>query len=262
MANFPDVTVGKQLIVGEGNPFALGVGQAQIRGSSYIEGPSIFGDPGPFPFLQGTVMIGPAKNSDMITPPFIFGGQCYGPVSNSFSLAVSGSSALLGTVNTNSDVVVGGNCMVQGNVISNCGGHILAAKKNFDISHPNKKGYRLRHTCPEAPYNDVYIRGKVKNKDKIPIPGYWKGFVDKDSITVQLQPIGAHQDVVVKRLDDDYIYLQAKGGMPINCYYHVFAERADGEKLIPEYKGKSPEDYPGNNDEYSISGYHYDRREV
>ena len=79
---------------------------------------------------------------------------------------------------------------------------------------------------------------------------------------MQLQPIGAHQDVVVKRLDDDYIYLQAKGGMPINCYYHVFAERADGEKLIPEYKGKSPEDYPGNNDEYSISGYHYDRREV
>ena len=61
MDNFPDVTVGKQLIVGEGNPFALGVGQAQIRGSSYIEGPSIFGDPGPFPFLQGTVMIGPAK---------------------------------------------------------------------------------------------------------------------------------------------------------------------------------------------------------
>ena len=52
MANFPDVTVGKQLIVGEGNPFALGVGQAQIRGSSYIEGPSIFGDPGPFPFCR------------------------------------------------------------------------------------------------------------------------------------------------------------------------------------------------------------------
>ena len=88
MANFPDVTVGKQLIVGEGNPFALGVGPMQIRGSSYIEGPSIFGDPGPFPFVQGTVMIGPAKNSDMLRPPIIFGGQCYGPVSNSFSLAV------------------------------------------------------------------------------------------------------------------------------------------------------------------------------
>ena len=177
---------------------------------------------------------------------------------------MSGSSALLGTVNTNSDVVVGGNCLLkvmlfQMPLVVDIS---LLAKKNFDIPHPNKKGYRLRHTCPEGPYNDVYIRGKVKNKDKIAIPGYWKGFVDKDSITVQLQPIGAHQDVIVKRLDDDYIYLQAKGGMPINCYYHVFAERADGEKLIPEYKGKSPEDYPGNNDEYSISGYHYDRREV
>ncbi len=37
-------------------------------------------------------------------------------------------------------------------------------------------------------------------------------------------------------------------------------ERADGERLIPEYEGESPADYPGNNDEYSVSGYHYDKR--
>ena len=266
MANFPDVTVGKQLIVGAGNPIALGLGQAQIRGSSYIEGPSIFGDPGTFPFLQGTVMIGPAKNSDMLASPFVPGALIKG-LSNPYSLTVSGDAAIFDNLDVASRVQSGNEIVAQGHVISFAPGvggppHILAAKKNFDIPHPNKKGYRLRHTCPEAPYNDVYIRGKVKNKDKIAIPGYWKGFVDKDSITVQLQPIGAHQDVIVKRLDDDYIYLQAKGGMPINCYYHVFAERADGEKLIPEYKGKSPEDYPGNNDEYSISGYHYDKREV
>ena len=71
-----------------------------------------------------------------------------------------------------------------------------------------------------------------------------------------------HQDVIIKRIDDKYIYLQAKGGMPINCYYHVFAERSDGEKLIPEYKGTTPADYPGNNDEYSVSGYHYDVRQT
>ena len=260
MANFPDVVVGKQLIVGEGSPISLGLGPLAIRGSSYVEGPSIFGDAGAFPFIQATVMIGPAKNSDMITTPLIPGGFCYGPPANPFSLAVNGGAGFLGPVNTAQDVIVGGNCLVQGNVMSNCGGHILAAKKNFDIPHPTQKNYRLRHTCPEAPYNDVYIRGKVKNKDKIALPGYWKKFVDRDSITVQLQPIGAHQDVIIKRIDDDYIYLQAKGGMPINCYYHVFAERADGEKLIPEYKGKSPEDYPGNNDEYSVSGYHYDIR--
>jgi hypothetical protein len=49
--------------------------------------------------------------------------------------------------------------------------------------------------------------------------------------------------------------------MPIDCYYHIFAERTDGEKLIPEYPGKTPADYPGNNDEYSVSGYHYDTKE-
>ena len=55
--------------------------------------------------------------------------------------------------------------------------------------------------------------------------------------------------------------LQSTGGIPIHCYYHVFAERKDGEKLIPEYEGTTPADYPGNNDQYSISGYHYDVKE-
>ena len=76
-------------------------------------------------------------------------------------------------------------------------------KKNFDIPHPSKEGYRLRHTCPEAPYNDVYIRGKVKNTDEIKLPDYWKDFVDKSSITVNLTPIGAHQNVIVKRVEPD-----------------------------------------------------------
>jgi hypothetical protein len=238
----------------------LGLDQAAIRGSSYIEGPSIFGNPGVFPTLQATVMIGPAVNPDILTTPLIPGGFCFGPPANPFSLAVSGGAGFLGPINTAQDVIVGGDLKVQGKVISNCGGHLLAAKKNFDIPHPTKKNHRLRHTCPEAPYNDVYIRGKVKNKDKIALPSYWKKFVDRDSITVQLQPIGAHQDVIIKRIDDDYIHLQAKGGMPINCYYHVFAERADGEKLIPEYKGKTPADYPGDNSSYSIAGYNYDVR--
>jgi hypothetical protein len=64
--------------------------------------------------------------------------------------------------------------------------------------------------------------------------------------------------VIVKGILEDKILLQSNGGMPIDCYYHIFAERKDGEKLISEYPGNSPVDYPGNNDEYSISGYHYD----
>ena len=82
--------------------------------------------------------------------------------------------------------------------------------------------------------------------------------VDWTTITVNLTPIGSHQHVIVKRIDEEKIYLQSNGGMPIDCFYHIFAERSDGERLIPEYEGESPKDYPGNNNEYSVSGYHYD----
>ena len=79
------------------------------------------------------------------------------------------------------------------------------------------------------------------------LPTYWMGLVHTDSITVQLQPIGAHQDVIIKRWDDKKIYLQAKGGMPIDCFYHVYAERKDVNPLITEYEGETCRDYPDPN---------------
>ena len=57
--------------------------------------------------------------------------------------------------------------------------------------------------------------------------------------------------MIVKRVDESKIYLQAQGGMPINCYFHVFGERIDGERLIPEYEGTSIDDYPGDNTQYT-----------
>ena len=256
----PDLFVGKRLFVGCGNPIALGVGPLEARGSAYIEGPAIIGEPTVFPFNYATLMIGPNRNTEA-TPPFVPGAFCYGLPSNPFSLAIDGSSAFFGRVDTNDDVIVGRHLATQGDVISNCGGHILSAKKNFDIPHPTKEGWRLRHTCPEGPSNDVYTRGRVTGKTEIQLPEYWKGLVDSTTITVSLTPIGAHQDVIVKRIGDNKVYLQSKGGMPIDCYYHIFAERKDGEKLIPEYPGTTPADYPGNNNEYSVSGYHYDVKE-
>ena len=236
---------------------SFGVGPAKIRGAVYIEGPEMIG--APHPFITGTLMVGPLANPDSPTP-VIPGATCYGPPANPFSLSVVGSTALMGEVNTATNVVVGGNVLVQGNVISNCGTHILAAKKNFDIPHPSKEGWRLRHTCPEGPSNDVYIRGRVTNKKEIQLPSYWKDFVDVRTITVNLTPVGSHQHVMVKRIDHEKVYLQSNGGMPIDCFYHIYAERIDGEKLIPEYPGKSPADYPGDNSGYSIVGYNYDVR--
>ncbi len=255
-----DVCVSHQLVVGAGFPIqVLGVGPAKIRGSSFIEGPAVFGSPGSFPGVWATVMIGPNVNVDS-RPPLIPGAMCTG-INNPYSLGVRGPAAFMDTVDVATNINAGNNIVAQGEVISRCGLHILSAKKNFDIPHPSKKGWRLRHTCLEGPQNDVYFRGKILNKTEIELPSYWKDFVDLSSITVSLTPIGAHQDVIVKRIDQERIYLQSKGGMPIHCYYHVYAERKDGEKLIPEYEGQTPNDYPGNNDEYSISGYHYDTKE-
>ena len=263
--NLDEVVTGGQLRVGVGIVPAIGEGPVKVNGGSYIEGPAVFGGATEFITPYATVCIGAYANSDDspisaiagMTPGLLLPGGNHSP----YSLAVSGTSAFLGVVDTKEDVFVGKNLISQGHVMSNNGGHVLAAKKNFDIPHPTKPGYRLRHTCPEGPSNDVYVRGKVRNTNEILLPTYWKGLVDWTTITVNLTPIGAHQNVIVKRVDEDKVYLQSNGGIPINCYYHIYGERSDGERLIPEYEGESPADYPGNNDEYSVSGYHYDKRE-
>jgi hypothetical protein len=255
----PDLFVGKRLFVGDGSPIALGVGPKEARGSAYIEGPAIIGNPGSFPFNYATLMVGPNINGEATTPT-VPGGLCTG-VNNPYSLAIDGDAAIFNNMDVAQNIAAGNNIIAQGEVMSRCGGHILSAKKNFDIPHPTKEGWRLRHTCPEGPSNDVYIRGRVRNKTEIELPEYWEKFVDPTSITVNLTPIGAHQNVIVKRIGSNKVFLQANGGMPIDCFYHIFAERSDGEKLIPEYEGQTPADYPGNNNEYSVSGYHYDTKE-
>ena len=93
----------------------------------------------------------------------------------------------------------------------------------------------------------MYCRGRVRGEKIIKLPDYWKDLVDVESISVQLQPIGAHQDVIVKRWDEQFIYLQAQGGMPVNCFYHVYAARKDVNPLYVEYEGESWRDYPDPN---------------
>ena len=128
-----------------------------------------------------------------------------------------------------------------------------SSKKGFDIPHPTKENSRLRYICVEGPTADVYIRGRVKNSKEIQLPSYWKGLVDQSSITVNLTPVGSHQSVIVKRWDEDKIYLQSNGGMPIDCFYHVYGERIDVDRNIPEYEGLTTADYPGDNSEYTLN---------
>ena len=131
--------------------------------------------------------------------------------------------------------------------------------KGFDIKHPTKENHRLRYVCLEGPEGGVYHRGILKDSEFIELPDYWKDLVDSKTITVHLTPIGTYQ-YLYYTVAKNRIIVKNHSNLPTHCSYIVYGERKDGEPLIPEYKGNSPEDYPGRNDQYSIAGYHYDRR--
>ena len=171
------------------------------------------------------------------------------------------TTAQIDSLQVNTAITGLGNVTVTGSVSSNGGSHVLSAKKNFDIPHPTKKGWRLRHTCLEGPENAVYARGRLTNSNVIELPEYWKGLVDPESITVTLTQISSSQDLMVDKIEwGSRIVVRSGTASNIDCYYLVHGTRIDGENLIVEYEGQSPTDYPGNNDEYSVAGYHYDQK--
>ena len=240
---FDDVAIGKRLFVGEGKPEVLGRGPTEIRGSSYIEGPAIIGTPPPV--LTATLMVGPVSNSDILTPPIVPGALCTG-VNNPYLLAIDGSSAFLGVIDTSNNVNVGNNLVAQGEVMSRCGTHILSAKKNFDIPHPSKPNHRLRHVAIEGPEIAVFYRGRLDGEHIIYLPEYWKDLVDENSITVQLTA-WKHSDASlhVKDITTEKIVIGSEKLTKVYCHYTVFAERKDLDKLVVEYEGTSVKDYPG-----------------
>lgn len=134
--------------------------------------------------------------------------------------------------------------------------------KGFDITHPNKPNHRLRHICLEGPEGGVYIRGRLTNSTVIELPDYWIGLIDPESITVALTQIGFSQDLIVDKIEwGKTIHIKSGSGSNIDCYYMVNAARIDGDPLIVEYEGNTPADYPGSDDQYSISGHDYGRKD-
>ena len=219
MSNFQfdnvHINNGKLLVCEDGvTPKAIKEKANEGKHSAYIEGPLQVGNAGDFsspdPKKIATVMIGKDGNAGAVN-----------------ALSTKGNVSITG------DIVKVANVKSSAEVSAK---KITADVKNFDIPHPSKEGWRLRYACIEGPEAGVYYRGRLKNQKVIRLPYYWKDLVSVDSITVQLQPIGAHQDIIVKRWDDENIYLQAQGGLPTNCFYHVYAERNDIDKLVVEYE--------------------------
>jgi len=112
-------------------------------------------------------------------------------------------------------------------------GSFAATTKSFLIDHPTKPNMKLRYGSLEGPENGVYVRGRLKGGENIiQLPDYWVGLVDNDTYTVNLTPVGKHQELYVEHIASDHIVV---GGENIDCFYTVFAERNDVEKLVVEF---------------------------
>ena len=229
-------------------PKALGVGPQKVNHTSYIQGNTQIGKVDAFSSANATLMVGREDTIGTDRSVYVNVNQYInGDSGTSNALYVTGGGSV-DSLYVDGDVYVTGrvDCGNKGRLASRFSS-ADARPKPFDLKHPSREGYRLRYACIEGPEVGVYVRGRVKDEKVIDLPKYWKDLVHEDSITVQLQPIGAHQDIIVEKWDDEKIYLQSKEEVPINCFYHVYAERKDINPLITEYEGETCDDYPDPN---------------
>ena len=269
------LTVGSQTAAGITNPQKLPYEKSAFGGLSILNGPVQIGVAPLLPVPKGVLDVGPtvptsgpvALSAINVTHP-VKGIQV---TSTAIGIEITAAGLnritapenyFIGNVNISGGTLrnspllscTGSSCSWSGSTINTQGW------KGFDIQHPNKKGHRLRHVCVEGPEASVYVRGTLKGSNIIELPEYWKGLVDPESITVTLTPVGSYQELYIKNIEwgQKVTVLNSTSG-PIHCFYSVWASRIDGEPLIVEYEGEDPSSYPGNPEQFSISGYDYGR---
>ena len=266
------LTVGSQTAAGITNPQKLPYETSVFGGLSILNGPVQIGVGPLSPVPKGVLDIGPSVPTS--GPVALSAVHIIHPVKGikltstaiGFEVAAP-TNTVLGNVTITGDVVVAGtqritsNLTVSGTTFASVQGTInVPGWKGFDIKHPNKKGHRLRHICVEGPEAAVYVRGTLKNSNIIELPEYWKGLIDPESISITLTPIGSYQELYIKNIEwGQKVTVMNSTSGSIHCFYSIWASRIDGEPLVVEYEGEDPSSYPGNSEQFSISGYDYGR---
>ena len=169
-----------------------------------------------------------------------------GPITQFFVDATT--SYFNGSVTIDLNLNVLGSLTVSGvNIISDINLAKALPAKPFDIPHPSKpETHRLRYISLEGPEIAVYFRVKLEDTNVIELPEYWKDLIHPESISVNLTSYGTYQELYVEKIVwGQQIIVKNRESGPTNCYFTVYAERKDMEKLIVEYEGTSAKDYPG-----------------
>ena len=269
------LTVGSQTSAGITNPQKLPYESSAFGGLSILNGPVQIGVAPLLPVPKGVLDVGPSVPTS--GPVALAAINVTHPVKGiqvtSTAIGIEITAAGLNRITAPENFFIG-NVNITGGTLRNspllsCTGSSCSwtgstinrqGWKGFDIKHPNKKGHRLRHVCVEGPEAAVYVRGTLKNSNIIELPEYWKGLIDPESISITLTPIGSYQELYIKNIEwGQKVTVMNSTSGSIHCFYSIWASRIDGEPLVVEYEGEDPSSYPGNSEQFSISGYDYGR---
>ena len=208
-------------------------GDKQYEGTFAATGPAFVG--GHSPDAKGVVNIGTdaADFKPNVTSRAVdIEGDVKIVTEGGTALDIEGNTVQTGNLDQIGNIDLDGNYSSSGSIsisgLVKCGSLSSGLPKAFDIPHPNIDGYRLHHACPEGPEAAIYVRGKVSRDGIIELPDYWQNFVDKETITVHLTPLGAYQELFVDRIEyGKRVYVKNQAGGKIDAYYQVWANRAD-----------------------------------
>lgn len=147
---------------------------------------------------------------------------------------ITGTTTVAGDVSISSNVFVadGSITVTNGNV--DITGDLTATTKSFVIDHPTKKNAKLKYGNLEGPEHGVYHRGRITDTDTIELPEYWSELTREESVSVHLTPIGKPDILYVKAVEKNKVIVGKKGRGTIDCYYTVYGERKDIDKLKTE----------------------------
>jgi hypothetical protein len=227
------------LIIGAGSTRRIYI---DATGSGYISGSLAYTGSllGTSSYASATDNIGDAISNN--TDDYLLTATGGSTINGESNLTFGGSTLTLGG-GAGITLSGGGNIDIGGGQLNGAAGSAVnvdtvnASVKNFDIKHPTpslKDSHRLRYSSLEGPEISVYIRGRLTNNNTIELPHYWVDLVHENSITVNLTSIGNPQELYVTSANNKKVTIEIKEGN-IDCYYTIYGERKDVNKLIVEY---------------------------